>query len=155
MKKKKSNDDNLITENRKARHNYEITDTIECGIVLLGSEVKSIRQRHINLQDSYAIIKNNEVFILGLRIDKFIQATHEVTDPLRTRKLLLRKKEIKKLLKVMQNKSISLIPLKAYFKDSKVKILLGLGTGKTKIDKRQTLKERTIKKELSRVLRRG
>lgn len=144
-----------IAENRKARHNYAIGDTFECGIVLVGAEVKAIRERRINFADAYAIIKNDEVFIIGLRIDKFSQATHEVIDPERTRKLLLHRKEITRILRQVQTKKVSLIPLKIYLKDSRVKILIGIGVGKSKIDKREDIKERDTKKELSRVLKRG
>ena len=148
-------DDNLIAENRRARHDYEISDTIECGIVLCGSEVKSLRQHMVNFRDSYALVKSNEIFIIGLRIDIFKQATHVQPNPEQTRKLLLNRKEITKIQKLMHNKSISLIPLKLYFKGHLVKILLGLAKGKNKADKRQSLKEETVKKELARVLKRG
>ncbi|MCA9508787.1 MAG: SsrA-binding protein SmpB [Myxococcales bacterium] len=153
--KKKPHDDNLIAENRRARHNYTIDETYECGIALLGSEVKSIRDRHLSFADAYALIKNGEVFIIGLRIEKYKQATHDHIDTERTRKLLLNKKEIKRIERALSNKSTTLVPLKIYFKNGKVKVLIGLGTGKSKIDKRQSIKERDIKKELSRVLKRG
>lgn len=152
---KKSSDENLISENRRARHNYTIEDTYECGIVLLGSEVKSIRDRHIGFADAYALIKNGEVFLIGLRIEKYKQATHDDIDSERTRKLLLNKKEIKRIERIVSNKSVSLIPLKIYLKNGRVKVLIGIGTGKSKIDKRETIKERDTKKELARVLKRG
>lgn len=151
----KKSDENLISENRRARHNYTIEDTYECGIVLLGSEVKSIRDRHIGFADAYALIKNGEVFIIGLRIEKYKQATHDDIDSERTRKLLLNKKEIKRIERLVSNKSVSLIPLKIYLKNGRVKVLIGIGTGKSKIDKRETIKERDTKKELARVLKRG
>ena len=145
----------LIAENRKARHNYAIEDTFECGMVLRGAEVKSIRQHHLSFADAYALIKNSEVFLIGLRIEKFKQATHEELDPDRTRKLLLNRKEITRIERTLQNKKASLIPLKIYLKNGRVKLLLGIGLGKSKIDKREDIKERDTKKELARVLKRG
>lgn len=151
----KTDNQTLLAENRRARHNYAIEDTIECGMVLVGSEVKSLRERHLSFADAYALIKNGEIFVIGLRIEKYRQATHEEIDPLRTRKLLLHAKEIKRIERAMSNKSMSLIPLKIYLKNGRVKMLLGLGSGKTKVDKRETIKERDIKRELARVHRRG
>lgn len=144
-----------IADNRRARHNYTIEDTFECGIVLLGSEVKSLRDHRLNFSDAYALIKNGEVFVIGLRIDKYKQATHEDVDPDRTRKLLLRRKEIKRIERTLQNRKVTLVPLKLYIKNGRVKLLLGIGIGKTKSDKRETIKERDMKKEISRVLKRG
>jgi SsrA-binding protein len=152
---KTADDQTLISENRRARHNYTIEDTYECGIVLEGSEVKSIRDHHISFSDAYALIKNGEIFVIGLRIEKYKQATHDEIDPERTRKLLLHKKEIKRIERALGIKSASLIPLKIYLKKGRVKILIGIGTGKSKVDKRQTIKERDTKKELARVLKRG
>lgn len=145
----------LIAENRRARHNYTIEDTYECGMVLLGSEVKSLRAHQLSFADAYALIKNSEIFIIGLRVDKFKQATHEDIDPDRTRKLLLNKKEITRIERNLQTKKATLVPLKIYLKNGRVKLLLGIGIGKSKSDKRETLKERDMKKEISRVLKRG
>lgn len=144
-----------IAENRRARHNYTIEDTYECGIVLFGSEVKSLRAHRVNFTDAYALVKNGEIYIIGLRIDKFEHSTHEQTDPDRTRKLLLHKKEITRIERTLQSKKATLIPLKLYLKNGRIKLLLGIGIGKGKIDKRETLKERDVKKEISRVLKRG
>lgn len=144
-----------IAENRRARHNYTIEDTFECGIELKGSEVKSLRDHHLSFADAYALIRNGEIFIIGLRIEKFKQSTHEDIDPERTRKLLLHKKEINRIERTLQNKKATLVPLKIYLKNGRVKLLLGIGVGKSKIDKRDTIKERDVKKELSRVLKRG
>jgi|SRR5579871_2484908 len=144
-----------IAENRRARHNYEIEDTYECGIVLRGSEVKSLRARHLSFADAYALIKHGEIFIIGLRIDKFKQATHEEIDPERTRKLLLHRKEINRLERILQHKKATLVPLKIYIKNGRVKVLLGIGVGKGKIDKRITIKDRDVKKEIARVMKRG
>ena len=153
--KKESTANSQIAENRRARHNYTIEDTFECGIVLKGSEVKSLRAHHVSFADSYALIKNGEVFILGLRIEPFKQATHDDIDPDRTRKLLMHRKEITRLERTLQHKQATLVPLKIYLKDGRIKILIGLGVGKGKADKRATIKEHDTKKELARVLKRG
>ncbi len=152
---KDDNEYKQIAENRRARHNYTIEDTFECGLVLLGSEVKSLRAHHLSFADAYALIKNGEVFVIGLRIDKFKQATHEELDPERTRKLLLHKKEIRRIERVLQHKKATLVPLKIYLKNGRIKMLIGIGTGKTKVDKRDALKDRDVKKEIARVLKRG
>jgi SsrA-binding protein len=144
-----------IAENRRARHNYTIEDSFECGIVLHGAEVKSLRAHHVSFADSYVFIKHQEIFILGLRIEPFKQATHDAIDPERTRKLLMNKKEIIRLERLLQHKKLNLVPLKIYLKEGIIKILIGVGVGKSKIDKRATIKERDSKKELSRVLKRG
>lgn len=144
-----------IAENRRARHNYTIEDTYECGIVLVGAEVKSVKEHRLNFADAYALLKNKEIFVIGLRIDPFKQATHEYIDPERTRKLLLHKKEIVRIERTLQNKKATLVPLKIYLKNGRVKLLIGVGLGKTNIDKRETIKERDVKKELARVLKRG
>jgi len=153
--KKASTANSQIAENRRARHNYAIEDTFECGIVLKGSEVKSLRAHHVSFADSYAMIKNGEIFILGLRIEPFKQATHDEIDPDRTRKLLMKKKEITRLERMLSHKQGTLVPLKIYLKEGRVKILIGFGIGKSKVDKRATIKERDTKKELARVLKRG
>lgn len=144
-----------VAENRRARHNYTIEDTYECGMVLLGSEVKSVKEHRLNFTDAYGLLRNGEIFIIGLRIDKFKQATHEEIDPDRTRKLLLNKKEITRIERTLQHKKATLVPIKIYLKNGRVKLLLGIGIGKTTVDKRQDIKERDVKKELSRVLKRG
>ncbi|MDD2181226.1 MAG: SsrA-binding protein SmpB [Bacilli bacterium] len=137
-------------KNRQANFNYEITDTFETGIVLKGTEIKSIRNGMANLKDSYAIIKNNELFLLNMHISQYKQGNifnHEET---RTRKLLMHKKEITKLNNLLTTEGYTLIPLKLYFKRNKAKILLGLGKGKKIYDKRQTIKERDIKREMQK-----
>ena len=144
-----------IAENRRARHNYTIEDTYECGLVLLGSEVKSLRAHHLSFADSYALIKNDEVYIIGLRIEKYKESTHDDIDPERTRKLLLNRKEINKISRILKSKNATLVPLKIYLKNGRIKLLLGLGVGKSKVDKREVIKERDQKKEISRALKRG
>ena len=137
-------------KNRQANFNYEITDTFEAGIVLKGTEIKSIRNGMANLKDSYAIIKNNELFLLNMHISQYKQGNifnHEET---RTRKLLMHKKEIIKLNNLLTTEGYTLIPLKLYFKRNNAKILIGLAKGKKLYDKRQTIKERDIKREMQK-----
>jgi SsrA-binding protein len=155
MKKPSQSAMSTIAENRRARHNYTIEDTYECGLVLLGSEVKSLRAHHLSFADSYALIKNDEVYIIGLRIEKYKESTHDDIDPERTRKLLLNRKEINKISRILKSKNATLVPLKIYLKNGRIKLLLGLGVGKSKVDKREVIKERDQKKEISRALKRG
>lgn len=132
----------LIAKNPNAYHNYEIKDTIEAGIELSGTEIKSIRNGKINLKDSYAIIKNGEAFVYGIHISPYEFGNIYNKDPLRTRKLLLHKHEINKLLGQIQQQGVSLVPISAYFKGSKVKIQIGIGKGKKLFDKREDLKRK-------------
>lgn len=136
--------------NRKARYDFEIIEEYEVGIVLTGTEVKSIRQGKANLKDSYGIIKNGEVFLLNMHISKYDEGNlfnHEET---RTRKLLLNKKEIKKIKIRLEQEGMTLVPLKLYFKKNKIKLLLGLARGKKNYDKRETIKKRDIERELKK-----
>lgn len=153
--KKPAQKENLIAQNRRASFNYSIGETFECGIVLKGAEAKSLREHRVSFQDAYALIKNGEVFIIGLRIERFKQSTHEELDPERTRKLLLHKKEIIRIERAMMGKAQTLVPLKIYLKEGRFKVLVGLGVGKSLIDKRTTIKDRDSKKEIARVLKRG
>lgn len=140
-------------ENRQARHNYFIEDTYECGIVLKGTEIKSIRSGKCNLRDSYGIIKNNEVYLLNMFISSYKEASIYNVSETRTRKLLLHKKEIKKIKEDIEQKGLTLIPLKMYFKGSNVKIELGVCKGKKNYDKRETIKQRDEKREVSKMLK--
>ena len=136
--------------NRQASHNYFITDTIETGIVLTGTEIKSIRNGKCNIKDSYAIIKNNEVYLLNAHISQYEQGNifnHEET---RTRKLLLHKKEILKLNNKVTLEGYTLIPLKIYFKNGLAKVTLGVCKGKHTYDKKESLKEKDIARELAK-----
>jgi SsrA-binding protein len=144
-----------IAENRRARFDYAILDTFECGIVLHGTEVKSLRDRHVNFGDAYALLKDGEVFLIGLKIEPYKYGTHVNHESDRTRKLLLHKKEISKLFKETQRKGSTLIPLKLYFKNGRAKVLLGLAEGKSNVDKRQDIKKREGDREVARVMRRG
>ena len=132
----------LIAKNPNAYHNYDIKDTIEAGIELSGTEIKSIRNGKINLKDSYAIIKNGEAFVYGIHISPYEFGNIYNKDPLRTRKLLLHKHEINKLWGQIQQQGVSLVPISAYFKGSKVKIQIGIGKGKKLFDKREDLKRK-------------
>ena len=132
----------LIAKNPNAYHNYDIIDTIEAGIELFGTEIKSIRNWKMNLKDSYAIIKNGEAFVYGMHISPYEFGNIYNKDPLRTRKLLLHRHEINKLFGQIQQQGVSLVPISAYFKGSKVKIQLGIGKGKILFDKREDLKRK-------------
>jgi len=137
--------------NREAKFNYFIEDEIECGIVLVGTEIKSIRDGKANLKDSYAIIRNNEVELLNMHINEYKEANQFNHDPKRTRKLLLHKSEISKLKKQIEQEGRTLVPLKLYFVKNKVKILLGLCKGKKNFDKRETIKERELNREANKL----
>jgi SsrA-binding protein len=140
----------VVAENRKARHNYNIEDKYEAGIVLAGTEVKSLRMGKANLKDSYARIKNGEVFVYQIHIGAYPFAYFDNHDPLRPRKLLLHDYEIKKLYGKVNEKGYSLIPLRLYFKGGKAKLSLALARGKQSHDKRETIRRRDQKRELDR-----
>jgi len=140
----------IITENRKARHDYFIDDTYEAGMVLLGTEVKSLRLGRVNLKDSYARIKKGEVFVHQIHIGAYPFAYYGNHDPLRIRKLLLHKNEIKRLFGKINEKGFSLIPLKIYFQNGKAKITLALARGKRKYDKREAIRRRDEQRDLER-----
>ena len=139
--------------NRKAKYDYEILSTIECGIVLTGTEIKSIRNGNANLKDSYAVILGNDVFILGMHISEYKEGNIFNHDEKRTRKLLLHKKEILKLFNKVELDGNTLVPIKLYFKGNKAKILLGLAKGKKTYDKRETIKQRDINREVQKQLK--
>lgn len=139
-----------VTENRKARHDYHIEDTYEAGMVLLGTEVKSLRNGRANLKDAYARITNGEVFLHQMHIGPYAFAYYGNHESLRKRKLLLHKTEIKKLYAKVNEKGYSLIPLKVYFKGGKAKVVLALARGKRQYDKRHAIRERDQKRELDR-----
>lgn len=141
----------IISQNKKAFHDYEITERFEAGMVLLGTEVKSLREGRANLKDSYARVKRNEVFIYGLHISPYTHATYDNHDPERVRKLLLHSSEIRKLLGKTQERGFSLIPLKIYFKDGRAKIEIALARGKKEYDKRESIKRKEENRELDRL----
>ena len=141
--------------NRKAKFDYQIEDTIEAGIVLTGTEIKSIRQGKANLKDSYAIIKNNEVFLLGMHISAYKEGNIFNHDETRTRKLLLHKKEILKLNNKLTLEGYTLVPIKLYFVKNKAKILIGIAKGKKLYDKRETIKKRDLDREIKKQFKNG
>ncbi len=134
-------------QNRKAKYDYEIIETYEAGIVLKGTEIKSIRNGSANLKDSYAMIRNNEIYLLNMHISKYKEGNlfnHEET---RTRKLLLHKKEIKKIKVKLEQEGMTLVPIKLYFQKNKAKILLAVAKGKKNYDKRESIKKKDIERE--------
>ena len=142
-----------IIKNRQARFNYEILDTYEAGIVLTGSEVKSLRAGKVQLSDGYGIVKDGEAFLLGIHISPYEFARGGGHDPDRTRKLLLHRREIDRLGDRLGRERLTLVPVSMYFKNGKVKVELGLGKGKSVRDKRDTIKKRDQKREIDRALR--
>ena len=141
----------IICKNRKARFNFEIENTLEAGIALMGSEVKSLRAGRANLSDSYAKFREGELFLVDAHISPYEQANRENHDPLRDRKLLIHKREMKKLLGKVTERGFSLIPLKLYFKNGKVKAELALAKGKKSYDKREAIKKKDQRRELERL----
>ena len=140
----------IVAENRKARRDYFIVDEYEAGLVLKGTEVKSLRQGRANLKDSYARIKNGEVFVYQLHIAPYPFAYYDNHDPLRPRKLLLHKHEIKRLYSKVNEKGHTLVALRLYFKNGKVKIVIAVAKGKRKYDKREAIKRRDQQRDLDR-----
>lgn len=145
----------LISDNRQARHLYEILETYEAGIELKGTEVKSIRAGKVNLRDGYVLIRNGEALLINVHISPYEASSQYFNhDPRRTRRLLLHSKEIRKLIGQVEQKGLTLIPLKMYFKGSRVKVLVGLGRGKKLHDKRETLKRRQDERDMARAMKR-
>lgn len=140
----------IISSNRKARHEYSILQTIEAGIVLKGTEVKSLREGKINLGDGYAVIKNGEVWLVQVHINEYSQGNINNHDPLRERKLLLNSNEIRKLNSKVNEQGLTLIPLSIYFKKGKVKVELALAKGKKLYDKREVIAKKDLKRDLER-----
>ncbi len=143
----------LISKNPTARHNYHIKDTIEAGIVLTGTEIKSIRNGKVNLKDSYVNIKNNEAYIYGMHISPYEYGNIFNKDPLRTRKLLFKKREIEKLFVLIKQQSMSLVPISLYFKGSFVKLEIGIGKGKKLYDKREDIAKRDAEIKIKRAIK--
>lgn len=139
--------------NKKANFDYEIIDTYETGIVLTGTEIKSIRSGKANLKDSYAIIKNNEIFLLNMHISSYEQGNRFNHEETRTRKLLMHKKEILKLRDKLEIEGFTLVPIKLYFKGNIAKILIGLAKGKKNYDKRESIKKKDIERQVARDLK--
>lgn len=156
MNKKSHNTDGIkiICQNKKARHNYQIEDTMETGVVLQGTEVKALREGNASMADCYAVVEREEVFMLHCHISPYTPAHAFNHDPMRRRKLLLHKKEISRLIGITQEKGHNLIPLKLYFKNGKVKVELAIAKSKKIHDKRESIKKREADREIARAMKR-
>lgn len=143
----------ILAKNPTAYHNYTIENTIEAGIVLTGTEIKSIRNGKVNLKDTYINVKNGEIFIYGMHISPYEFGNIYNKDPLRTRKLLLHKREILKFYGMIKQKGISLVPINMYFKNNKVKIQIGIGKGKKLFDKRQDIAKKDAEMKIKRAMK--
>jgi SsrA-binding protein len=142
-----------IARNRRARHDYSIIDTFEAGIVLTGSEVKSLREGKANLSDAYGIVRDGEIFLINLHISVYERASYNNHEPTRTRKLLLHKREIGRLIGAIERQGLTLIPLELYFKRGIAKVAIALGKGKKQHDKREDAKARDADREIARAVR--
>jgi SsrA-binding protein len=145
----------LIAQNRKARHEYEVLETLECGIVLVGSEVKSLRKGTLSLDDAYGRVKDGEVWLLGCDIAEYVQANQFNHNPRRPRKLLMHRREVKKFANQAFEHGLTLVPLKMYFTEGRAKVLMGICKGRKLYDKREVLKKKTMQRDINRALRRG
>ncbi|EPI00874.1 MULTISPECIES: SsrA-binding protein SmpB [unclassified Enterococcus] len=143
----------LIAQNKKARHDYTIIDTMEAGMVLQGTEIKSIRNSRINLKDGFVRVRNGEAFLSNVHISPYEQGNIFNHDPVRTRKLLLHKKQIARLTEELKNAGVTVVPLKVYLRNGYAKVLIGIAKGKKNYDKREDLKRKDIKREIDRTLK--
>lgn len=150
-----SDNDRAIAQNRQARREYEVLETLECGIVLLGSEVKSLRAGKLSLDEAYGRIKDGEVWLIGCDIAEYVQANRFNHQPRRPRKLLMHRREIKRFASRAYEKGLTLVPLKMYFKEGRAKVLLGMCRGRKLYDKRQALKQADTKRDIARAMHRG
>jgi SsrA-binding protein len=139
-----------IATNRRARHDYHISETLEAGISLVGSEVKSLRDGKASLQDAYAVVRGEEVFLMGVHIPPYPQAAMQNHEPTRSRKLLLHKGEIRKMISKTAEKGLTLVPLRMYFKGNKVKVEIGVAKGKRHFDKREAIAKRDAEREMAK-----
>jgi SsrA-binding protein len=148
------NEERIIVENRKARRDYFIEETLEAGLVLLGSEVKSLRQARVQLKEAYVKVRRGEAWLVGCHIAEYAQAgPHQNHEPLRRRKLLLHRRELKRLIGLVERSGYTLVPLRLHFKGPRVKLLVGLARGKRKADKREAIKRRDMEREAERAIR--
>ena len=147
--------DRTVATNRRARHEYEILETVEAGLVLRGTEVKALRQGQVNFKDAYATIRQGEAWLLGCHISPYSHGTDANHDPERDRKLLLHRREIGRLAGKVAERGLTLVPLRIYFKGGRAKLELGLARGKKLHDKRSALREREVRREMDRALRAG
>lgn len=145
----------LVTQNRRARFEYEVLDMLECGIVLVGSEVKSIRGGKTSIEEAYGRVKDDELWLVGCDIPEYPQASLLNHEPKRARKLLLHRREIRKFADRAKEQGLTLIPLKMYFSKGRIKVLMGLCRGKKKHDKREAIKKREGQRDIGRAMRRG
>lgn len=146
----KEEDIKVVANNKKARHDYFIEKTYEAGLVLKGTEVKSIRQGRVNLKESYVIVKNGEIFVFGMHVSPYKEGNIFNEDPLRTRKLLLNRKEIRKISQDIKLEGSTVVPLRLYFKRGRAKLEIALAKGKKLYDKRESQREKDIKRSLDR-----
>jgi SsrA-binding protein len=144
----------VISENRKARHNYDVMETLECGLALVGSEVKSLRGGRISLDEAYARVKEGEVWLIGCDIPEYREANRFNHNPRRPRKLLMHRREVKKFANRAFEKGLTLVPLKMYFKAGKAKLLLGICRGRKLYDKREVMKKAAVQRDLQRLMQR-
>ena len=144
----------VISDNRKARHNYHVLDTLECGIVLVGSEVKSLRAGQLSLDEAYGRVEGDEVWLLGANITEYKYSHALNHEPKRRRKLLMHRREMRKFANQAIEKGLTLVPLKMYFKEGRAKVLLGICKGKQKHDKRDAMKQREMRRDIDREMRR-
>ena len=153
---KKDDDKNerVIADNRKARHNYTVLDSLECGIMLVGSEVKSLRVGGLSLDEAYGRVEGNAVWLVAANIAEYPFSHALNHEPKRRRKLLMHRREVRKFADKASEKGLTLVPLKMYFKEGRAKVLLGICRGKQKQDKRQSIKDRDTKREIDRAMRR-
>ncbi|MBE3595258.1 MAG: SsrA-binding protein SmpB [Candidatus Carbobacillus altaicus] len=150
---KTAGEEKVLAQNRKARHDYFIEETYEAGIVLTGTEVKAVRQGKVNLKDSFARFKDGELFLLNMHISPYAQGNRFNHDPLRTRKLLLKRRELDRLQGLVQQQGYALVPLLLYLKGGLIKVELALAKGKKLYDKREAMKEQAVKREVERHFR--
>lgn len=158
-KKKKAPDkehdnERVVALNRQAKHEFEVLETLECGIMLRGSEVKSLRRGHCSLDEAYGRIKDGEVWLMGCDIPEYLEASVFNHQPRRPRKLLMHKREVAKFASKAFEKGLTLVPLKLYFKEGKAKVLMGVGKGRKMHDKRDVLKKRDAQRDIERAMRR-
>lgn len=153
MRKEKSSFDKPLAQNKKARHSYNIDNTVEAGVILTGTEIKSVRDSRINLKDGFAQIRNGEAWLMNVHISTYDQGNQFNHDPLRNRKLLLHKKQIAQFDEATKNKGVTIVPLKVYIKNGFAKVLIGVAKGKNDYDKRETIKRRDQERQIQRVLK--
>lgn len=154
--KQRKDSSTQIAQNKKARHDYAITETLEAGLALLGWEVKSLRAKRVNITDTYVIIQKSEAYLVAANITPLVTASsHVPAEPTRTRKLLLHRQELNKLIGAVERKGYSLVPLNLYWKKGRAKLQVGLGKGKKLYDKRADLKERAWQRDKERLFKRG